>query len=105
MKNWLQKNDVPHYKIIEESNSKNTVENAIYSMDIVNNQNFNSVTLITSDTHMKRAYILFKELDYHNKISSIVNFHTMTNINNYKKEKHLITKNLKELHKILKNNK
>jgi len=105
MKNWLKKNNIPHHKIIEENNSKNTVENAIYSMDIVNKKNFNSVTLITSDTHMKRAYILFKELDYYNKISSTIKSHTIANTNNYTKEDQLIAKNLKELYKRIKNSK
>lgn len=103
MKNWLQKNDVPHYKIIEENHSKDTVENAIYSMDIVNKKNFNSVTLITSDTHIRRAYILFKKLDCQNKISSIITSHTITNTNNYQKENYLIEKNLEKLNKKIKN--
>lgn len=75
MKLWLLKNNIPQHKIIEESSSKDTVENAIYSMKIVKKK-FNSITLITSDTHMKRAYILFKELDYHNKLFSTITFHT-----------------------------
>ncbi|MGW7808452.1 YdcF family protein [Staphylococcus xylosus] len=103
MKNWLQKNDVPHYRIIEENHSKDTVENAIYSMDIVNKKNFNSVTLITSDTHIRRAYILFKKLDCQNKISSIITSHTTTNTNNYQEENYLIKKNLEKLNKKINN--
>ncbi len=95
MKLWLLKNNIPQHKIIEESSSKDTVENAIYSMKIVKKK-FNSITLITSDTHMKRAYILFKELDYHNKLFSTITFHTKKNYD-YDKEYRLIENDLKKL--------
>jgi|SRR5699024_1926267 len=97
MKSWLLKNNIPHWKIIEENSSKDTVENAIYSMKIVEKKKFTSITLITSDTHMKRAYILFKEIDYHNKLYSTVTFHTKNNNYDYDKERHLIEKDLKKL--------
>lgn len=96
MKLWLLKNNIPQHKIIEESSSKDTVENAIYSMKIVKKK-FNSITLITSDTHMKRAYILFKELDYHNKIFSTITFHTKKKNYDYDKEYRLIENDLKKL--------
>src|SRR5699024_8492472 len=70
MKIWLQKHNVPKNQIIEEGRSKNTIENALYSMDIVNKRKFNSITLVTSDTHMRRAYVLFKSVDYQNKLDS-----------------------------------
>lgn len=95
MKLWLLKNNIPQHKIIEESSSKDTVENAIYSMKIVKKK-FNSITLITSDTHMKRAYILFKELDYHNKLFSTITFHTKKNYD-YDKEYRLIENDFKKL--------
>lgn len=96
MKLWLLKNNIPQHKIIEESSSKDTVENAIYSMKIVKKK-FNSITLITSDSHMKRAYILFKELDYHNKLFSTITFHTKKKNYDYDKEDRLIEKDLKKL--------
>lgn len=95
MKLWLLKNNIPQHKIIEESSSKDTVENAIYSMKIVKKK-FNSITLITSDTHMKRAYSLFKELDYHNKLFSTITFHTKKNYD-YDKEYRLIENDFKKL--------
>lgn len=70
MKIWLQKHGVPKNKIIEENASKNTIENAIYSMNIINEKNFKSITLITSDTHIRRAYILFQNVDPQNKLKS-----------------------------------
>src|SRR5699024_10452148 len=40
MKNWLVSNGIPEYKVIEENKSENTVENAIYSMNIVDKKIF-----------------------------------------------------------------
>lgn len=96
---WLLKHNVPQHKIIEENCSKDTLENAIYSMDIVNKINFASATLVTSDTHMKRAYFLFKKLDYYNKVSSTLAYHTRTNNNDYYKENELLKSNLEELNR------
>lgn len=45
---------------------------------------------------MKRAYILFKELDYHNKLFSTITFHTKKNYD-YDKEYRLIENDLKKL--------
>lgn len=98
MKNWLVRKGVPQYRIIEENKSKDTVENAINSMNIVNKEKFQSVTLITSDIHMKRALILFKKMDYHNKLISNIGFITKKNINPNQEDK-LIESNLKELDK------
>jgi len=99
MKLWLLKHNVSQDKIIEETRSKNTLENAIYSMDVINKTNFASATLVTSDTHMKRAYFLFKKLDCYNKVSSTLAFYTKTNNRNYYKEKSLLESNLRELNK------
>src|SRR5699024_5327342 len=98
MKLWLLKNNIPQHNIIEESSSKDTVENAIYSMKIVKKK-LNSITLITSDSHMKRAYILFKELDYHNKIFYNITFNTKKKKEDYNREDSLIKKELKKLKK------
>lgn len=98
MKIWLQKHNVPKNQIIEEGHSKNTIENALYSMDIVNKRKFNSITLVTSDTHMRRAYILFKNIDYQNKLTSNLVPYITPNAKIYtNKEKKDIENNLKEL--------
>lgn len=103
MKEWLVRRKIPDHKIIEENESKDTVENAIYSMRIVNKEKFQSFSLITSDTHIKRAFILFKRLDFYNKLSSFIIFTTekvTTSLNC--REDELIKKNLKELNKRIK---
>lgn len=43
--------------IIEEDESTNTIENAVYSIPII--KNFDHYILITSDFHMKRALTIF----------------------------------------------
>ncbi|WP_445194730.1 YdcF family protein (plasmid) [Staphylococcus xylosus] len=98
MKIWLQKHDVPKDQIIEEGLSKNTIENALYSMDIVNKMKFNSITLVTSDTHMRRAYVLFESVDYQTKLVSNLVPYITPNAKIYtNKEKKDIENNLKEL--------
>lgn len=98
MKIWLQKHNVPKNQIIEEGRSKNTIENALYSMDIVNKRKFNSITLVTTDTHMRRAYVLFKSIDYQNKLVSNLVPCITPNAKIYtNKEKEDIENNLKEL--------
>lgn len=98
MKIWLQKHGVPKNKIIEENTSKNTIENALYSMRIINKKSFESVTLITSDTHMRRAYILFKNIDSKNILHSNLVSYTTTNSRIYSnQERKAIKNNLKRM--------
>ena len=48
--------------IILEKVSRNTLENAFYARDLIMRQDINSITLITSRYHMKRATLLFRSL-------------------------------------------
>ncbi len=105
MKIWLQKHGVPKNKIIEENASKNTIENAIYSMNIINKKNFKSVTLITSDTHIRRAYILFQNVDSQNKLKFNLVPYIKTNSKIYtNQERKAIKNNLTRLKSYKENN-
>ncbi|MSN26730.1 MAG: YdcF family protein [Geobacter sp.] len=47
-------------KVILESASRNTLENAIYGRDVLLKNNIKSILLITSRYHLKRSSILFR---------------------------------------------
>lgn len=63
MKQWLIKNGVPAPQIYIEDQSKDTVMNAIYSLPIVNKLAAKQIVLISSASHMRRAYSVFTALD------------------------------------------
>jgi uncharacterized SAM-binding protein YcdF (DUF218 family) len=47
-------------KVILEQSSKNTLENALYSRELILGNQITSITLITSRYHMKRATLFFR---------------------------------------------
>lgn len=61
MYDWLVEHGIDSERIIRESMSTDTIENALFSMDIIDREGLNDVTLITSATHMRRALALFHE--------------------------------------------
>lgn len=63
----LYKNKL-HCCIYIENKSKNTMSNAIETYKWIRNNNFKSITLITSDYHMQRALIEFKKILFDIKI-------------------------------------
>ncbi|MBM7645895.1 uncharacterized SAM-binding protein YcdF (DUF218 family) [Scopulibacillus daqui] len=77
MYHWLVNNGIKKDRIIKEDMAMDTVENALFSMDIAENQKIKDITLITSASHMKRALVIFNEVnkdvynDPHRKITHI----------------------------------
>lgn len=63
MFDWLVANGIDEKRIIKEAMATDTVENAIFSMEIVKNEQIKDVTLITSATHMRRALVVFQEIN------------------------------------------
>lgn len=70
---------VPANRIIEETKSVNTFENARYTKEIADTYRLKKIVLITSAFHMKRSYMLFSRhfteivpypTDYQNSRSS-----------------------------------
>lgn len=55
----LQSLDVPTDKIILETKSLNTTQNAIYSAEIIREKNFHKPLVVTSAFHMRRAVLNF----------------------------------------------
>lgn len=59
MQKWLVSKGINKNRIEKEDLSTNTVENALFSIRDLNNDKATSATLITSASHMRRAYLLF----------------------------------------------
>lgn len=103
MEVWLINHGVPANKIIKEEKSTNTIQNAVYSMKIIDSHRFQYITLITSQSHMRRAYLLFEHLDYANRLES--NLVPYKNENSYEyteKEYNTTKKNLNDLRRYYK---
>ncbi|MGO9016471.1 MAG: YdcF family protein [Dissulfurispiraceae bacterium] len=58
---FLEDLGVPHKKIIEESKSRDTIENAKYSVEICTQYGFKRPVLVTSAFHMRRAVSAFEK--------------------------------------------
>jgi len=62
MANLLQKFKVDENDILLETDSRNTHENAINTLEITQQHNINQVILVTSAFHMRRALATFRSL-------------------------------------------
>jgi uncharacterized SAM-binding protein YcdF (DUF218 family) len=54
---------VPQTDIIPERRSLNTRDNAVYTKEILQQNNFKTILLVTSAMHMPRSMAIFKKLD------------------------------------------
>lgn len=63
MHDWLVANEINGSRIIKETSATDTVENAIFSLDIIREENVTDITLITSASHMRRALVIFNEVN------------------------------------------
>lgn len=61
MRNISVKMGVPKKDIIIEEESKTTLENAQFSASIIENNDYQSIILVTSPYHQRRTYELFKK--------------------------------------------
>jgi uncharacterized SAM-binding protein YcdF (DUF218 family) len=61
IKEWLVDHGVPEEQILIEDNSKDTVGNAFYSTKILEKLKAQSVTIVTSASHIRRALAVFTE--------------------------------------------
>ena len=60
MKSWLIDEGIPSHDIIVEEESKDTVQNAEYSIPKLVSVGANTITLVTSASHMRRALLVFE---------------------------------------------
>lgn len=61
MYDWLVEQGIDENRIRKEALATDTVENALFSMDIIREEGLQDVTLITSASHMRRALTTFTE--------------------------------------------
>lgn len=60
MKRIAIENGVPEDSILIEEESKTTTENAEFTAEIIKKESLNSIILVTSPYHQRRAYTLFR---------------------------------------------
>jgi len=61
MKDYAVKNGISEETIILETASQNTEENVIFSLEILNENNFTNIIVITSNYHTRRSFYLFSQ--------------------------------------------
>ena len=66
----LMSDGVDSSSLIKEDQSRDTVENVLNTLAIIESEDICSATLITSATHMRRALALFMEADAKGRVSS-----------------------------------
>lgn len=70
MSEWLIEKGIEKERIILESKSTDTVENGLFSTNILEKEGLKDVTLVTSASHMRRALTVFSEAsDLQDKIN------------------------------------
>jgi uncharacterized SAM-binding protein YcdF (DUF218 family) len=76
MDDWLVANGLRKDRIVQETESTDTIENALFSMTVAEEEHIKDLTLITSASHMRRAYIVFNIVNY--KYGDII--HSLSNV-------------------------
>jgi len=64
MADYAAKLGVPQHNLIEEDRSRNTYENLVYSMDIVQAEGLKQPTLVTLDLYTRRAVATARKLGW-----------------------------------------
>jgi len=62
MKRHAVKLKVPKKDILKEDSSRNTIENLLYSKDIIKKHKWKSIIIVTSDFHILRTKYIFKKI-------------------------------------------
>ncbi|GAB2536386.1 ElyC/SanA/YdcF family protein [Gracilibacillus alcaliphilus] len=63
MFDWLVENGIEEERIIKEELATDTIENALFSMNIAKEEEIKDITVISSATHMRRALVIFNEVN------------------------------------------
>lgn len=88
MYSYLLKNNIPKQDIFIENKSKNTIDNTLYSINLIKtkyNQKRIKLLLISSDYHTKRCKLLSLKNNYLYNIFTINAINTNINKNNWYK--------------------
>ena len=64
MTDFLVEFGVPNNRIISESKSKNTRENALYTKGMMDSLKIHTIALVTSSLHMRRSVGTFSKLGF-----------------------------------------
>lgn len=56
---WLIKNGVPSNRVLVEEKSSSTIGNAMYSVPILKKKGFTFYTIVSDESHLRRASVLF----------------------------------------------
>lgn len=64
MHEWLIDEGIDEDRIFKEDLATDTVENGLFSMDILEAQEVKDMTLITSASHMRRALVVFGDVNH-----------------------------------------
>lgn len=77
---WARSMGVPEGALVVESQSRNTLENAVLSLPLVEARGFQSFVLVTSAGHMRRSEAIFLKAGYASKGRTLVTWPVDTQI-------------------------
>nr|WP_204539943.1 YdcF family protein [Peribacillus deserti] len=81
MNKWLTEQGVSKDRILMENNSTDTVENALFTHDILEKQGLKDVTIVTSASHIRRALTVFNEAsDFYDRMNNKKTNRSFTNV-------------------------
>jgi uncharacterized SAM-binding protein YcdF (DUF218 family) len=69
---WAERQGVPENAVAVESKSRNTKENAEFSLAIVHERHWKSFVLVTSAVHMRRSEAIFRKAGYASNGNTLV---------------------------------
>ncbi|MBT5022485.1 YdcF family protein [Candidatus Woesearchaeota archaeon] len=70
----LASKHIDHKAFVLEKNSQDTLQNAVFCWDIIKSRKPESITIITSDFHMRRTKYIFKSVFAHMKNKLDIDF-------------------------------
>lgn len=77
---WARQAGVPEEALLVESESRNTRENALFSLPLLEGRGLKSVVLITSAVHMPRSEAIFRKAGYAREGRSLVTWPVDRNV-------------------------
>lgn len=81
MTKWLIEQGIAKERILPEDKATDTVENALFSTQIMEEHGIKDVTIITSASHIRRSVSLFTEADrFYSKMNGITAARNFTNM-------------------------
>src|SRR5699024_11638986 len=64
MRDYIVEHNIPNERILLETKSKNTVENIIYSKEIMNIYRLKTSVLVSNSFHLRRMMLITRALDF-----------------------------------------